>query len=114
MAHPAVDPRAAMAGVEREQLFEERPAEALHRGPDRQLQGAQAGGSCRAAKGARGEGGQAGQLGGELRREVREEPPFWAPVVPGGWPSARGASGRAAQIASLTSTISPTIALNRL
>ena len=99
--------------VEREQVLEERPAEAQHGGSDGQLQGAQAFRSARGPERARGGGGEAGQLGRELRPEVLEEPPFLAPAPPRGPSAASGLTGRASQIASLSSTISPTIALNR-
>ena len=113
MALPALDVRAAMTGVEREQVFEERPTQPQHGGPDGELQGAQAVGSSHAAERARGGGGQTGQLGGELRPEALGEPPFSAPAPPPGPSPASGLTGRASQIASLSSTISPTIALNR-
>ena len=55
-------------------------------------------------------GGQPGYLGGRLRRELIAEPLF-CPSGPGAWPAAAG-TGRASQIASLTSAICPVSSAN--
>ncbi len=101
----ALDARAAMAGVEREQLFEQGTAQPVHRGPDRQLHRRQTVGPTGGTQGTHGAGGQAGQLRGELRSEVRQEPPFSASASIAGSASASGDTGRASQIASLSATI---------
>ena len=58
VALPAVDAGTPVAGIEREQVFEQVPTELGHRGPDRELERPQALRSTRAAEGARSHGGQ--------------------------------------------------------
>lgn len=108
MAGPALDPRAAVARVGAQQLLQQPAADPGHRGPDGQLHPFQVTGR---AQGPRRQRRQAGYLGRELRLELPEEPPF-SPGVPAGPSPASGETGRAWQIASLTSTISPTICRN--
>ncbi len=73
-----------------------------HRGADRQLHraqgraGPQRGGSQRS---------EPVYLSGELRRDLRAEPPFSSPVGAAGGAVAAGLGGRASQISSLTATI---------
>lgn len=113
MPLPAVDPRAAVPGVERQQILEQRqPAELLHRGADRQLNRAQA--VALGRQRARRQVAESPYLRRDLRLELDEEPPLSSSVSPGAVSSASADTGRAAQIAELTSTISPTIALKRL
>ena len=58
--------------------------------------------------------GEGGYLGGDLRLEVREEPPFSAPLTASGTSFGAGRTGRASQIASFTSTMSAPVEVNRL
>lgn len=113
MALPAVDPRAALPGVERQQTLEQRPTQPQHGGADGQLDRAQAV-ALGLRQRARRQLAESPYLGRELRLELDEEPLFSSSVSPGAASSASADTGRAAQIAALTSTISPTIALKRL
>jgi hypothetical protein len=101
VAGPAVHPRAAVAGVPPEQVFQQPAAQPGHRGPDRQLHRVQA---AAGSQRARRQAGQAPYLGGDLRRERLAEPPLSPAGAAGGSPAA-GVTGLASQIASLTSTI---------
>ena len=58
--------------------------------------------------------GEGGYLGGDLCLEVREEPPFSAPLTASARSPAGARTGRASQIASFTSTISATVEVKRL
>ena len=102
MPGPAVDPRPAVPGVGGQQLLQQRRAQLGHRGADRQLHRGQA--RTRGAQRGGRERGQPLYLGGELRRDLRVEPPFSSPVAAGGAVAA-GFGGRASQISSLTATI---------
>lgn len=107
MACAAIDARTAIAAVAAQDLFDERGADGVHRSPHGQLYGCQrVGFGVRGGQGGGGQLGQAAYLGGGVGPEVSEEPPFSAPVTASGSSAAAGCSGRASQIASLTSTIS--------
>ena len=108
MAGPALDPRAAVAGVCGQQLFQQPAANSGHPSTDGQLHPFQGAGPAQRPCSQR---RQARYLGRELLPERGEEPPF-SPAVPAGPSPATGEIGRAWQIASLTSTISPTICRN--
>ena len=91
----AVDSRAAVPGVGGQQLAQQRGAQLGHRGADRQLHrlqaraGPQRGGSQRS---------EPVYLSGELRRDLRAEPPSSSPVGAAGGAVAAGLGGRASQI----------------
>ena len=106
MPGAALDPRAVVAGVGGQELFQQRRAEARHRGADRGLHHRQALSFC--GQRGRGQLGQAGYLCRERFLERGEEPLF-SPSVPasGSCPPASltGATGLASQIASFTATI---------
>ena len=108
MAGAAVHPRAAMPGIQGQQALQQAGAQPGHRGADRQLHRLQA---LAGAEGPRGRRGQALYLGGELRLECRAEPPL-SPPCSGGPPPASRLTGRASQIASLTSAIFSVSAVN--
>ncbi len=115
VAAAAVNVGAAIAVVGGQDLLQQPPARRvqgfahrhLHR-PQHVLAG------DRTGQGHRGRPGEGGYLGGDLRLEVREEPPFSAPVSASGRSLTTGRTGRASQIASLTSTISATVDWDRL
>jgi hypothetical protein len=111
----AVDALAAMSAVGVEEPLEQRRAELGHGGSRRGLEGGQAvgpGGGI-AQRGDR-HFRQAGYLCVELLLELRVEPLFSAPPTVGGaWP-ASGETGLVSHMASLTSTISSTWAMNCL
>ena len=107
----AIHRRAAVPGIQGQQVFQQARAQPGHRGPDRQFHRRQA------LPGAQGPGRQRRQplyLGGRLRREPCPEPPFSpsGSCGPGGSPAAGAAAGRASQIASFTSTICSVSAAN--
>ena len=115
MAAAAVDVGPAIAVVGGQDLLEQPGSRRVkcfaHRhlhGPQHVLAGT---GIGQARSGSSGEGGY---LGGDLRLEVRAEPPFSAPLTASGGSPAAGRTGRASQIASFTSTISATVDWNRL
>jgi hypothetical protein len=108
MARPAVDALTAMAGISGQQTFEQQAAKLGHRGADRQLECGEALRPGLIAEQARCLGGQPLYLRREVRLELREEPPFSAPALAGGAPSASGEGGLASQIASFTSVTCPT------
>ena len=112
----AIDPLAAMPGIQAQQALQQRAAQPGHRGADRQLHRLQPLGTGSHRAGGQRAGGERRQplyLGGELRLDLRAEPPFSAPVPAGGPCPAAGSAGRASQIASLTSTICSDSAVNR-
>lgn len=113
MSRPAVDAGTAMSGIGREQLLEQRTAQLDHRRADRELHRGQALRPASPAERARCQLGELGYLGGELRLELRVEPPFSASGG-GAAPSASGETGLASQIASLTCTIRSLTATNSL
>lgn len=115
MPSPAVNVLATMTGIQAQQVLQQPGTQLGHRGADRQFHHRQPLSTVGGKRGRR-EGGQPGYLGGEGRLERAEEPPFSAPVPVGldASPAANGDTGLALQIASLTSTSSPTICLNCL
>ena len=103
--------RPAVARVGGQQRFQHRASQLHDRGADRQLGRLDA---RAAGQGCRDAGGQLRYLGGRVRREPRGEltaEPFFCPSGSGAWPAAAG-TGRASQIASLTSAICPASAAN--
>ena len=116
MPGAAIDPLAAMPGTQGQQALQQRAAQPGHSGADRQLHRLQPLGTGARRAGGQRAGGQRRQplyLGGELRLDLRAEPPFSAAVPAGGPCPAAGSAGRASQIASLTSTICSDSAVNR-
>ena len=110
VAGPAVRPRAAVAELQSQQVFQQPRAQLDHRGPDRQFHRLQA---TTCAQRLRRHRGQALYPGGDLLLERLAEPPL-SPAGPAGDSPAAGGSGLASQIASFTSTICSLSAANFL
>ena len=110
VAGPAVRPRAAVAGIQPQQVFQQPRAQLDHRRPECQFHRLQA---LACAQRPRRQGGQAPYLGRGLLRERLAEPPF-SPAGPAGGCPAAGVTGLASQIASFTSTICSLSAANCL
>ncbi len=112
VASPAAHPRATVATVQPQQVFQQPRAQPGHGGADRQLHRLQA---TTGPQRPRCQRGQPLYFGGGIRRERRaelgEEPPFSLPGPAGGSPVA-GVTGRASQIASFTATICSESAAN--
>ena len=100
VAGAAVRPRAAVAGVGGQQVFQQPGTEPGYRGADRQLHRLQ---PFASAQRPRCQGGQPLYLGGSVGGERLAEPPLSPAGLAWGSP-ADGVTGRASQIASFTAT----------